>query len=184
MLPELKPHLEIFDFLSHDLTIILNRWQKVNSLLLYYLFFCIFSVNRKLTTINAKTIKPKYPKSGYTVPMRSPKPKRLPKKFKMDKENLNETKITDVNVLTVHNNLTMLPKANEKLNRVKFLTDFHQKLETAVTSNTETAGSTLQLGEQLCPNCNSPMVVRRSRYGKLFYGCPKWPSCNGIISID
>lgn len=74
--------------------------------------------------------------------------------------------------------------ANEKLNRVKFLTDFHQKLETAVTSNTETAGSTLQLGEQLCPNCNSPMVVRRSRYGKLFYGCSQYPVCRGIVGID
>lgn len=74
--------------------------------------------------------------------------------------------------------------ANEKLNRVKFLSDFYQKLEAAVTSNTETAKSTLQLGEQLCPNCNSPMVVRRSRYGKLFYGCSQYPVCRGIIGID
>ena len=43
----------------------------------------------------------------------------LLKKFKFDKENLRETKITDVNVLVVHNNLTTLPEANKKLNNVK-----------------------------------------------------------------
>ena len=43
----------------------------------------------------------------------------LLKKFKFDKENLRETKITDINVLVVHNNLTTLPEANKKLNNVK-----------------------------------------------------------------
>lgn len=43
----------------------------------------------------------------------------LLKKFKFDKENLRETKITDVNILVVHNNLATLPEANRKLNKIK-----------------------------------------------------------------
>ncbi|MCX7833484.1 MAG: type I DNA topoisomerase [Ignavibacteria bacterium] len=33
--------------------------------------------------------------------------------------------------------------------------------------------------EILCPECNSPMVLRVGRYGK-FYGCINYPKCNGI----
>ena len=43
----------------------------------------------------------------------------LLKQFKFDKENLHETKITNVNVLVIHNNLTTLPDANKKLNNIK-----------------------------------------------------------------
>ena len=43
----------------------------------------------------------------------------LIKKFKLDKENLNETKITDINVLVIHNDLVTLPEANKKLNNIK-----------------------------------------------------------------
>ena len=39
--------------------------------------------------------------------------------FKLDKENLVETKITAINVLVIHNNLVSMPEANRKLNQIK-----------------------------------------------------------------
>lgn len=74
--------------------------------------------------------------------------------------------------------------ANKKLDKLDFLQDFHRNLENSIAANKETAGSTIQLDEKLCPNCGSTMVVRRSRYGKLFYGCSQYPNCRGIIGID
>lgn len=43
----------------------------------------------------------------------------LMKEFKLDKENLAETKITAINVLVIHNDLATLPEANKKLNNIK-----------------------------------------------------------------
>ena len=30
-----------------------------------------------------------------------------------------------------------------------------------------------------CPVCKSTMIYRAARKGGFFYGCPKWPGCNG-----
>ena len=39
-----------------------------------------------------------------------------------------------------------------------------------------------------CPKCGSEMKKRMARKGpnagKYFYGCSRWPNCNGIINID
>lgn len=39
-----------------------------------------------------------------------------------------------------------------------------------------------------CPKCGSEMIKRLARKGpnagKYFYGCSKWPNCNGIININ
>ena len=39
-----------------------------------------------------------------------------------------------------------------------------------------------------CPKCGSEMKKRMARRGpnagKYFYGCSRWPNCNGIINID
>jgi hypothetical protein len=43
----------------------------------------------------------------------------LLKEFRMDKENLKEIKLNTVNVLVIHNNLTLLPEANKKLDNIK-----------------------------------------------------------------
>ena len=37
---------------------------------------------------------------------------------------------------------------------------------------------------KICPKCGAPMTVRRSRFGKLFYGCTKYPKCNVIVNLD
>jgi hypothetical protein len=43
----------------------------------------------------------------------------LLKQFRMDKENLQEINLTKVNILVIHNNLSMLPEANKKLEKIK-----------------------------------------------------------------
>lgn len=36
-----------------------------------------------------------------------------------------------------------------------------------------------------CPYCGKPMVMRKNRRsGDLFYGCPEYPTCKGIIRIS
>jgi DNA topoisomerase-1 len=74
--------------------------------------------------------------------------------------------------------------ASNKLDKLSFLTTFHTDLETALSANKETAGDIIGLETPQCPKCNGSMVIRRSRFGKLFYGCSNYPSCNGIIGID
>lgn len=34
-----------------------------------------------------------------------------------------------------------------------------------------------------CPKCGAPMVQRRGRYGP-FYGCSRYPECDGIVNIE
>ena len=60
---------------------------------------------------------------------------------------------------------------------------FYKDLQEIIASTNET-GIAPEMPEKLCPNCNNPMVVRRSRFGKLFYGCSTYPKCNGIVGID
>lgn len=73
--------------------------------------------------------------------------------------------------------------ASGELNWLDYMNSFYKDLTETIEANQET-GLADDVEEKLCPLCNSPMVVRRSRFGKLFYGCPKYPQCRGIISID
>lgn len=60
---------------------------------------------------------------------------------------------------------------------------FYKNLQEIIESTSET-GIAPEMPEKECPNCGSPMVVRRSRFGRLFYGCSTYPKCNGIVGID
>jgi DNA topoisomerase-1 len=60
---------------------------------------------------------------------------------------------------------------------------FYNNLQEIISATNET-GIAPEMPEKECPNCGNPMVVRRSRFGKLFYGCSTYPKCNGIIGID
>ena len=60
---------------------------------------------------------------------------------------------------------------------------FYGNLKELIDSISET-GIAPEMPEKECPNCGNPMVVRRSRFGKLFYGCSTYPKCNGIVGID
>lgn len=35
----------------------------------------------------------------------------------------------------------------------------------------------------VCPNCGSEMVLRWSKRGSYFWGCSKYPDCNGIVNL-
>ena len=74
--------------------------------------------------------------------------------------------------------------ASGQLSKQDFLQKFYDNLEEAIHQNQETAGNTIQLADKTCPQCQAPMVVRRSRFGKLFYGCSNYPNCRCIISLS
>ncbi len=74
--------------------------------------------------------------------------------------------------------------ASGKLDWLTYMNSFYTDLVETIEANQETGLADDLKEEKLCPNCNSVMVVRRSRFGKLFYGCPQFPRCRGIISID
>ena len=70
-----------------------------------------------------------------------------------------------------------------KEKKTQFLTEFYNTLENTIKTSSEINASA-QTTEKVCPECGAPMVIRRSRFGKLFYGCSKYPQCRGIINID
>lgn len=73
--------------------------------------------------------------------------------------------------------------ADGKTNWLDFMEIFYNNLQGIIGETNET-GIAPEMPEKDCPNCGKPMVVRRSRFGKLFYGCSAFPKCRGIISID
>lgn len=73
--------------------------------------------------------------------------------------------------------------ASGKIELLDYMTNFYKHLQ-EVINTTDEVGIATEMPEKLCPNCKSPMIVRRSRFGKLFYGCSNYPKCKGIMSID
>ena len=74
--------------------------------------------------------------------------------------------------------------ASGDLSLLDYMDNFYKHL-TTVIANTGEVGLAADLQEEkTCPNCNGPMVIRRSRFGKLFYGCEAFPRCKGVISIN
>lgn len=73
--------------------------------------------------------------------------------------------------------------ADGKILWIDFMENFYKNLQEIIGATNET-GIAPEMPEKECPNCGKPMVVRRSRFGKLFYGCSAFPKCRGIIGID
>ena len=74
--------------------------------------------------------------------------------------------------------------ATGELSSLDYLNNFYNHL-TDVIANTGEVGLAADLKEEkTCPECGSLMAIRRSRFGKLFYGCTAYPKCRGIISIN
>jgi DNA topoisomerase-1 len=73
--------------------------------------------------------------------------------------------------------------ATGQLDWLTYMNKFFNDLKTTIGANTET-GITAEGTDKVCPNCGAPMVVRRSRFGKLFYGCSKYPKCTGIVNFE
>ena len=70
--------------------------------------------------------------------------------------------------------------AENKLNKTNFLNTFYKELVKTIEENTEE----VEQEEKICPICGASMQIRRSRFGKLFYGCTQYPNCRGIIGIN
>jgi DNA topoisomerase-1 len=69
-----------------------------------------------------------------------------------------------------------------KLNWLDYLDSFYSDLTKTIESNQE-AGLAADLNEEkVCPKCGKKLIVRRSRFGKLFYGCD-YPRCQYTESI-
>ena len=73
--------------------------------------------------------------------------------------------------------------AEGKIQLLDYMEIFYKNLQDTINSTNET-GIATDMPEKSCPICNGPMVVRRSRFGKLFYGCSSYPKCTGIINIQ
>lgn len=72
--------------------------------------------------------------------------------------------------------------AKGKISWLDYMQIFFTDLEKTINQTNET-GIAPELPEKLCPICNSPMIIRRSRFGKLFYGCSRFPECKGILNV-
>ena len=73
--------------------------------------------------------------------------------------------------------------ASGKEKKLDFLNNFYKDLEDTIKNNKEIQADPAG-EEKICPECGAPMVIRRSKFGKLFYGCSKYPKCRGIININ
>jgi len=73
--------------------------------------------------------------------------------------------------------------ATGKISWLDYMESFYQNLK-EIVDNTNETGLATDMPEKECPLCSKPMVIRRSRFGKLFYGCSGFPRCRSVISID
>lgn len=74
--------------------------------------------------------------------------------------------------------------ASGEISWLNYMENFYQNLKGIVDSTNET-GLVTDLPEKICPDCGRPMIIRRSRFGKLFYGCSGFPrECRTIVNID
>ena len=70
--------------------------------------------------------------------------------------------------------------AEGKLTKSELLNTFFTNLTESISKNTE---GQQNLTDQICPLCGAPMILRRNKWGKLFYGCSKYPTCHGITNV-
>lgn len=69
--------------------------------------------------------------------------------------------------------------ADGKLQKLIALNNFYNTLTESIANNSE--GKINTDGEKICPECGSPLKLRRNRWGQLFYGCSGYPSCHYIL---
>lgn len=74
--------------------------------------------------------------------------------------------------------------ANGKKQKIAFLTECYDALEAAIKSNKEIQADPVSAESINCPLCGAPMVIRRNKFGRLFYGCSKYPKCHGIVNAN
>jgi DNA topoisomerase-1 len=72
--------------------------------------------------------------------------------------------------------------ASGDLALLDYMNNFYSNLKNIVDNVGET-GLAAEIPEKYCPECGKVLVVRRSRFGKLFLGCD-FPRCRHTESID
>lgn len=73
--------------------------------------------------------------------------------------------------------------ATGKATKYDFLNTFFNDLEAAIAANKE-LGLVVEKVTKTCPNCGANLVVKRSRFGKIFYACPNYPTCRHTENIN
>lgn len=71
--------------------------------------------------------------------------------------------------------------ASGQVNWLDYMEIFYDNLKGIIDKTTET-GIATEVPEKTCPECGKILVVRRSRFGKIFYGCD-YPRCRYTESI-
>jgi DNA topoisomerase-1 len=71
--------------------------------------------------------------------------------------------------------------ASDKLNWLDYMASFYKDLIETIGANQET-GLEANLPEKVCPLCGKTLTIKRSRFGKLFYGCD-FPRCRYAESV-
>lgn len=71
--------------------------------------------------------------------------------------------------------------ASGTINWLDYMEIFYNNLKDIIDKTAET-GIAPEIPEKICPECGKVMVVRRSRFGKLFYGCD-FPRCEHTESL-
>jgi DNA topoisomerase-1 len=61
--------------------------------------------------------------------------------------------------------------------------EMYEPLEAALTTATVEAPKQVEETNELCPECNAPMVIRWGRRGK-FLACTRFPECRGTKSLE
>lgn len=72
--------------------------------------------------------------------------------------------------------------ASGELSRLDYLTAFYSDLTKAIAANQFDVAD--EHPKKICPECGKEMVVRRSRFGRLFYGCSQFPACRGVVNMS
>lgn len=72
--------------------------------------------------------------------------------------------------------------ADGTINWLDYINIFYNNLKDIIDKTTET-GIAPEMPEKICTECGKVMIVRRSKFGRLFYGCD-FPRCRHTESIE
>ncbi len=82
----------------------------------------------------------------------------------------------------LENKLDDIAESNAQWNKV--IKDFYDPFIKVVTDAKENMQTVKIEANQECPNCNKPMIIRTSRFGKQFMGCSGYPECKTMLPLN